>query len=62
MKEVPVKKFTFLLRPSFCWKYIKVFKNISRGAQLDQNDIKCMFCIKNGFLGLIIPLLKSNTI
>lgn len=59
MKEVPVKKFTFLLRPSFCWKYIKVFKNISRGAQLDQNDIKCYVLHKKLFFGAYYTLIKE---
>ena len=55
---MPVKKFGFLLRPIFaifCRKFIRLFKNRSRRARVDQNDIKFVFCMKNCFFRFIIP-------
>ena len=65
--EMSVKKFASLLRPTFAifCRYIaniysdilRLFKNRSRRARVDQNDIKFVLCMKNWFLGFIIPLL-----
>ena len=52
-KEMSEKKFTFLLRPIFaifCRKNIlRLLKNRSRTARVDQNDINFVFCIKKVF-------------
>ena len=56
-----VKKFAF-----FCIQFLRFsvenklqpFKNRSTVARADQNDIKFACCMKNWFLGFIIPLIS----
>ena len=54
-----VKKFAFLLRWILRFSaenILRLFKNRSGRGGVDQNDIKFVFCMKNWFLGFIIPL------
>ena len=56
-KEMSVKKLAFISSSFFSAKNIlRLFKNRSRRARVDQNDIKFVSCMKNWFLGFIIPL------
>ena len=58
-KKMSLKKSTFLLHPIFvifCRKLIVAFKNRSRRAQVDQNKMKFVFCMKIWLLGFIVPL------